>query len=615
MKYLLGSALLFLGVTLVDAQCNYTASSATQSAVNTVLAEASAGQTVCLPLSAGSQTWGTNTDTDATTTIPAGVTLNLEGWVLSDDLYKGGSECSGGVPMFTMSTSNGNVTRLTNGTIDSISISANCGESEEHIQVTGTDVGYFRIDHLTWNGSVASGGYQDMTFVNGSDAIGVADHNTLNDYGDTFAFAIHNLEWLGTGYYGDNSWAQSDTFGSESAFYMENNTFANYPSSAFPVGCFDAEEGGRLVFRFNTGCPFVGTHGLDSSGRYRSVRAWEVYDNSFTASPNPNDNMYTGIFMRGGTGYVFSNIFTDTGLSTPYITLIQLNSYRDTAGYAPWGYGGTSSVAGSAEGCDGRGGFDTNSGSNPYVTFTASGSSTTDSTVASSSPGWTTNEWTNGFSGNPTYSLVDTTAGWGSTIASNTSDTIVTNPEAQDAGNPHLASSGDAMEIMAAYPCLDQIGRGAGIYIHDASDTDGIPVLSSTGNPGADNQASDPAYDWLNSLDGTTQSPAFTVGGTGYYHIQANRDYYGYASSFTGATGTGSGTLANRPSTCTKGVAYWDTSEGTWDNGQSNSGELDICTATNTWTNGSYVPYTYPHPLVGTATTTPSAPQLMLIVN
>ena len=82
-----------------------------------------------------------------------------------------------------------------------------------------------------------------------------------------------------------------------------------------------------------------------------------------------------------------------------------------------------------------------------------------------------------------------------------------------------------------------------------------------------------------------------------------NADYYlgttdtGTQISFNGTVGVGNGTLASRPSTCTTGVAYWATDQGSWNqSGSGGQGELFKCTATNTWTL-FYVPYSYPHPL------------------
>ncbi len=91
-------------------------------------------------------------------------------------------------------------------------------------------------------------------------------------------------------------------------------------------------------------------------------------------------------------------------------------------------------------------------------------------------------------------------------------------------------------------------------------------------------------------------------------YLQENREWYKEASPFTGAAGTGSGLRTSRPGTCTTGVAWWSTDQGSW-NTTGESGVLDKCTSTNTWTNAWYVPYTYPNPLAtepgggGTSTT------------
>ena len=570
------SLMFLLGLLLSPAAhaATYTAATCAESDVANAVAKTANGDTVSIPSCSSGVTWTTGL------TVTTGITIQGQGagsTVIIDGTSKGNSSCGGTTSLIQFSVTSNVPLRLTGMTITGMPAAYNCGESANHISI-GSSSHQVRIDHMTINPTV--------TAVNVCcDTWGVADHNTINDSAGVFAFGIHHESWQGVGGYGDNSWAQADTFGQAGAFYIENNTFNFNSDPNFPVGCFDSEMGGRVVFRFNTGCPFVGAHGLDSSGRLRSIRAFEIYNNAFVSVPVSGNvpNMYTAIFLRGGTGKIFNNTFADSG-TAQYVTLSQLNSYRDTSGYAPWGYGAKSSAAGAAEGCDGRGPWDTNAGT-VYASFTAS-SSTTDNTVANSSPGWTTNQWANGFSGT-TYTLVDTTAGWGSTIRSNTSNTIVTSPAAQSgAGNAHTASGGDAMQILAAYPCMDQIGRGPGAYLSGDPPTPVAPI----------NQASDPVYGWLNSYDGTTE-PILTVGGTGYFHLHQNRDYYDWTSSFNGTTGVGSGTLASRPATCTVGVGYWATDQGSWNqSGSGGQGELFVCSATNTWTL-QYTPYTYPHPL------------------
>jgi hypothetical protein len=178
------------------------------------------------------------------------------------------------------------------------------------------------------------------------------------------------------------------------------------------------------------------------------------------------------------------------------------------------------------------------------------------------------------------------------------------------------------------YPCLDQPGRGQGDLL-----TGDHPnkVNDTTGTIHWPNQALEPIYIWNNSggivpgWGGNTYSD-YSAG-----RVVANRDYYPSASEvqtsptspFNGTVGTGWGTIANRPTTCTTGVGYFATDQGSWNTSTSNpygvqqngaSGVLYKCTATNTWTL-YYTPYTYPHPLVTTgdpqptptATSTPTA--------
>ena len=160
------------------------------------------------------------------------------------------------------------------------------------------------------------------------------------------------------------------------------------------------------------------------------------------------------------------------------------------------------------------------------------------------------------------------------------------------------------------YPCIDQPARGPGDLL-----TGVFPnkVNSTSNTIRWPNQGLEPIYLWNNT--GTIVSG---WGGSEFSNssggrVVANRDYYPPASGiqtsstspFNGTSGTGWGTLANRPTTCTAGVAYWATDQGSWNTSTSNpygvqqngaDGVLYKATATNTWTQ-YYVPYTYPHPL------------------
>jgi hypothetical protein len=160
------------------------------------------------------------------------------------------------------------------------------------------------------------------------------------------------------------------------------------------------------------------------------------------------------------------------------------------------------------------------------------------------------------------------------------------------------------------YPCLDQVGWGGAGQLLIGS----FPNLvnNSTGTIAWPNQVQVPTYAWANTqvtnsygpnhFWGTWESPARVTNNVDYYIQLPNVDN---AATFNGTAGTGSGTLASRPSTCTTGVAYWATDQGSW-NQSSSSGQLFKCTAANTWAL-YYTPYAYPHPLTGT-TASPTPP-------
>jgi hypothetical protein len=178
------------------------------------------------------------------------------------------------------------------------------------------------------------------------------------------------------------------------------------------------------------------------------------------------------------------------------------------------------------------------------------------------------------------------------------------------------------------YPCLDGLGRGQTPQSLNGAGFPGRLNLS-TGNIAWPHQYHEPQYLWNNT-------PGSSGGALGYMLLgdqsQNNQDYYFDCSqqtglnpgsstiypnggltcngTFTGAYGTGVGTHAARPASCTPGpggtyftsptgsygVAYFATD----DNG--GQGELYVCSAANTWS-GIYQPAVYPHPLVGGAST------------
>jgi len=179
---------------------------------------------------------------------------------------------------------------------------------------------------------------------------------------------------------------------------------------------------------------------------------------------------------------------------------------------------------------------------------------------------------------------------------------------------------------ISGYPCLGQPGRGQGDLLTGGSDSNfSATVNSTTGTVAWPHEKLTPIYSWMNTLalQYYPSNPALVIGADAALITANNRDYYfectslnlTCSSGFTGAAGTGYGTLANRPSTCTggtdpmtsgsaPGVAYWATDTNT----------LYVCNPTNTWT-AYYTPYTYPHPLTtgSTSGTSVNPPQNLTV--
>ncbi len=124
----------------------------------------------------------------------------------------------------------------------------------------------------------------------------------------------------------------------------------------------------------------------------------------------------------------------------------------------------------------------------------------------------------------------------------------------------------------------------------------------------------DPAYNFKNhaslNLVRSNCAQGIGTGCTASYVLTANTDYYNGTTTvntsqgnpFTGGSGgVGFGPVAFMPATCTAGVGYWATNEGSWNDGSNpiytGQGQFYKCVATDDW-DLYYTPYTYPHPLI-----------------
>ena len=245
-------------------------------------------------------------------------------------------------------------------------------------------------------------------------------------------------------------------------------------------------------------------------------------------------------------------------------------------------------------------------------TITSTSLSGTSLSVTDTSKSWSSSQWVT----SPPYSVVDISitdfygAHPGAEIDSSTSNNI--SSTTYDAWNGGAGATpfnnGDTYQILRASACIDQAGHGG----NGATLLSGVPTPTPTGWV---NEPLDPIYEWGDTSGNTPIHGWLSPNATNLF--VANHDYYQQVSQsaqsspsspFSGASGTGYGTIANRPTTCTTGVGYWATDQGSWNqSGSGGQGQLYVCTSTNTWTL-YYTPYTYPHPLANTTTViTPTA--------
>ena len=310
-----------------------------------------------------------------------------------------------------------------------------------------------RIDNILW-GSTTAWTYEPtletQTLLSVDNVFGVVDHNTVppGDPNNTCPefININHTSWQGVGAYGDNSWASPDTFGTEQAFYLENNdiwldfalTENEFPVNAGTLGA----GGGRVVGRFNkltmVGWGPFAYHGTETSGRSRSGRAFEVYGNAMSCEDTAC-NGYVG--LRGGTAFVFGNTWT-LGPNTWINSILNIETQRT------WRATGWSQ-------CNGLTPFDVNdgyaqqwtgtigsiSGSGPY-TITVSGPPLTSGAYdfSSSQPG------------DKFYIVWDSTAGWMAGINSNTASSLTSNFAIPSSPGwpPTNMSAGDAITIYSS---------------------------------------------------------------------------------------------------------------------------------------------------------------------
>ena len=205
----------------------------------------------------------------------------------------------------------------------------------------GSPVPQFRITNCQANVAPLSGSVIGTRGIGIVATYGVIDHCLITN---------HSQNGQGVSLFDDSqvmlptvTWFNPQPLGTKNAVVVEDCTF---DFDALSDGAFDCYDGTKIVFRHNTVInTCIGWHGADSE--YRSMRSFEIYNNTFQTDSRLTSSTYTAIRSRGGTGVVWGNTITGA-----YNDFFILSEYRADSTYAS-----TQSAAGPL-GSDVDGNFD-----------------------------------------------------------------------------------------------------------------------------------------------------------------------------------------------------------------------------------------------------------------
>lgn len=337
-----------------------------------------------------------------------------------------------------------------------------------------------RVDHCHFDNLNAA----NVTI--GGTLYGVIDHCLFNETNFAIAVTVTN----GGGAYGDEAWTQDAQFGSGKFMFIEDCTFSWLGNPEKQNACgLDSYRGGRYVARyctFNNAKP--NTHGTDSSGRMRSSRAIEIYNNKLNWT---RGYLPTGGQLRGGGLLIHDNRYGN------YASGYGMRVYRE---FFPFFFGGAF----------GDNPWDSNDPHGIYE-YGIHGGANGATTLTKTETSWRPNQWAG-------YSIVNTVTKRGSYIRSNTPKTITYAVDSSFGNGPNLMfNKGDGFEIRKVLIALDQPGRGKGDLL-----TGHKPVNVRTGTATWPEQALEPVYSWNNTNNGQN----LDVSAYGEPTLVAGRDYY-----------------------------------------------------------------------------------------
>jgi len=340
----------------------------------------------------------------------------------------------------------------------------------------------FRIDHCHFDQL-----YRSSIHINGW-MYGVIDHCTFDSRPrGSSSILVQHTNWGGYNF-GDGSWAEPTYFGTEKFVFIEDNAFNNLGSKQ-TNGSIDCSAGGRYVSRYNrfNNCLSL-SHGTESSGRLRSSRAMEIYNNTFHFTFPASAGQ-----MRGGTALIHDNTYTGVPISHG----VTLQVFREFYPFHVFG------------GASGNNPWDSNDPHGSYAKGNHTGPNSSPTLIVANA-GWKPNQWL-GYAVTNTTQTLPNGEHYSSFVISNTSDTIVYKTD--DSFGPVMTfNAGDGFAIYKMLVALDQPGRGQGGLI--------------SGNPAGPvkwpDQKLEPVYSWNNKMNGSDVK----IGSGLVPTLQENRDYY-----------------------------------------------------------------------------------------
>ncbi len=566
-----------------------TAASCSQTDVQAAINQASNGDTVIIP--SGTCTWSSQV-TDSVGIILQGQSVcagsgdpngGTSGVISCTDNTIVTWETPGGL---SVNVPSGQFVNITGFTFINAESEAGGGISGNHGQVDFR----FHNNHV----KMTQPGAETIFFYNG---YGLIDHNYFQDMNSPGTTSAVPLDFGGdlasSGYL---NWQDPTGLGTNQSIIAEQNYFTTSAcGSGSTEGFYDAYYGAKVTVRYNTivGCNDWGSHGYDS-GEFRSVVVNEVYGNHVTNSSGLTSKL---LGIRGGTLLYWGNIQDGSTPVGPadlqYFRFSQQNPYVGTWGTALPTVNWTPVSANiTADG-------------STYNTANAPDFQTSHSYAANAVVGPLSNNAGGNFQGvdHGGYNFILTNgpktcgstypSSWNQTLWGTTTDNagcIWENIGGTTTASPNPGSAAGFLSTAPDTTCTSGVNCTRYVDANGGYPYRDQPCLGQ-------NQTLMPCYEWLNN-GLQLPNPVFSTDAQSNSIIVQNRDYYDYTASFNGTSGVGAGLLSARPLTCTTGVAYWATDQGSWNVSGNGTGQgvLYQCSSTNTWT-VYYTPYTYPDPL------------------